>query len=463
MPELRLEDTIAAVSTPWGEGGIAVIRVSGKKAIPLAEEFFHPSRNGKLTREPSHTIHHGHFLDERKKPLDEVLVSLFRAPRSYTGEDVVEISCHGGMRLTRRILEQLVRHGARHAEPGEFTKRAFLHGRLDLTQAEAVLDLIRSRSDAALRTAVSQLQGSLSKKMNRLKEKLLRIQAHFEASLDFPDEHLEVYSPDDFLNQIRKVEEEIQALIASFKRGLVMQEGILTVIVGRPNVGKSSLLNALLEKDRALVSSIPGTTRDALEETLEVGRMTIRLVDTAGLALSSKDELDQMGIERTKRYLQEGHLFLFLVDGSFEWGLEDEALLSELKPKNYLLVINKIDLPQKLNLDRVTRFIHPDPPCLISCLTGEGLLELEKRIEEQIHRMGIIQESTTLTRLRHKQALEKAFEALDKSRKALEAREAAEFILLDLKVAIDSLRELIGEIYSEDILDVVFQEFCIGK
>ncbi len=462
MPELKLDDTIAAVSTPWGEGGIAVIRVSGKEAFPLVEEFFRSSADGRLTRQPSHTIHHGHFLDEGKQPLDEVLVSLFRAPHSYTGEDVIEISCHGGIRLTQKILELLVRHGARHAEPGEFTKRAFLHGKLDLTQAEAVLDLIRARSDAALQISLSQLQGNLSRKISRLKEGLLKIQAHFEASLDFPDEHLEVYSDGQFLKEMDQVEEEIKSLIASFRRGQAVREGVLTVIVGRPNVGKSSLLNALLAKDRALVSSIPGTTRDALEETLEVGGRGIRLVDTAGLTSSSKGELDRMGMERTRRYLRESGLFLFLVDGSSEWSPEDEAILSELKAKNYLLLINKIDLPQKLDLEAVGCFTGRAKPCFISCLTGEGISDLEKRIEDEIHSIGII-ESVTLTRLRHKQALEKSLEALARSRETLEAKESAEFILIDLKATVDSLRELIGEIYSDDLLDVIFQEFCIGK
>lgn len=462
MSNLRLDDTIAAVSTPWGEGGIAVIRVSGKDAFPLVQAFFRSSKNGQLTQQPTHTIHHGHFLDEANKPLDEVLVSLFRAPRSYTGEDVVEISCHGGLRVTRRILERLVHAGARHAGPGEFTKRAFLHGRLDLTQAEAVLDLIRSRSDAALQTSLSQLQGSLSKKIGHLKETLLKIHAHFEASLDFPEECLEAYSKEGFFNQMDKVGEEIKNLIASFRRGLAMREGVLTVIVGRPNVGKSSLLNALLEKDRALVSPVPGTTRDALEEILEIGGVAIRLVDTAGLASSSRDELDQMGVERTKRYLKEGELFLFLLDGSSEWGPGDEAILSELKEKNYLFVVNKIDLPQKLSFDAVS-IIGRKKPCLISCLTGKGLLELEKRIEDEIDSVGVVHESATLTRLRHQQALEKALGALRKSRGTLEAGESAEFVLIDLKTAIDALAELIGEIYSEDLLDVIFQEFCIGK
>jgi len=460
---LKLEDTIAAVSTPPGEGGIALIRVSGPEAVQLVSRFFQSSKGEDLTRGGSHTIHHGLWVDGEGKVIDEVLVSLFLKPHSYTGEDVVEISCHGGIRITRRILEVLTGQGARHAEPGEFTKRAFLNRKMDLMQAEAVCDLIRARSDASLEAAIRQLQGSLSKKIGRLKEGLMKIVAHFEASLDFPDERLEVYSHAEFLREIDGARKEVQGLLKSFQRGQILREGILTVIVGRPNVGKSSLLNALLEKDRALVSHLPGTTRDALEETIEIGGMAVRLVDTAGLSLDSKSELDQMGMERTRRYLQEGHLFLVLVDGSSEWSQEDEAILSRTTRKNYLVVINKIDLPARLDLEGLLRRIPGESPCFISCLKGDGLPELEKRIQEKIQEMGIVPESATLMRLRHKQALERALEAMERSRKALEKGESAEFILMDLKASIDSLQELIGEVYSEDLLDIIFQEFCIGK
>ena len=464
MPKLNPDDTIAALSTPPGEGGIAVIRVSGKDALSVCERFFRASLNGKLTQVASHTIHHGEFLDELGEMIDEVLVSIFRAPHSYTGEEVVEISCHGGIRITQRILETLLRHGARPAEPGEFTKRAFLHGKMDLTQAEAVLDLIRARSDSALEVAVQQLQGNLSKKISHLKESLMKIYAHFEASLDFPDERLEVYSRETFLKELARIEEELSTLIASFKRGEILREGILTVIVGRPNVGKSSLLNTLLEKDRALVSAIPGTTRDALEETLEIGRMAIRLVDTAGLGLGSRSELDQMGMERTRRYLKEGRLFLFLIEGSSEWTREDEMILSELEGKDFLLVINKTDLPQKLQFELLAqRLLDHNKPCFISCLNQTGIPELEKRMEGKIRQIAGVQESATLTRLRHRQALEKARGALQQGGKNFEKELSTEFILEDLKGAIESLQELIGEVYSEDLLDVIFQEFCIGK
>jgi len=462
MPDLNFEDTIAAVATPPGEGGIAVIRVSGAQAIPLVETFFRPSKEENLLHQPTHTIHHGYFVDEKKEAVDEVLVNLFRSPHSFTGEDVVEINCHGGMRVTRRILEILIRAGARPAEPGEFTKRSFLKGKIDLAQAEAVLDLIRARSEASLETALRQLQGKLSERIRQLKEALLQISAHLEASLDFPDERLDVFPREECLKKMEKVQDEIQSLIGSFRRGLALREGILTVIVGRPNVGKSSLLNALLERERALVSSLPGTTRDALEEPLEIAGLPIRLVDTAGLSLSTGSELDHLGMEKTRSYFQEGQLFLFVTDGSSEWSLEDEAVLSEIRGKFFLVVINKSDLPFKWNGKEIEN-LGEEKPCFVSCRTGKGLPDLERRLEEKLIQSEMVSESLTLTRLRHKLALEKSLELLTESRKTLEKKESAEFVLVDLKAAIDSLRELVGEIYSEDLLDVIFQEFCIGK
>ena len=463
MPKVNLDDTIVALATPPGEGGIAVIRVSGKQAFSLIQPLFHGSSSQPLTEQATHTIHHGFLMDGKGEPVDEVLVSLFRSPRSFTGEDVIEINCHGGIHLTKRILEILIRAGARPAEPGEFTKRAFLNGKMDLTQAEAVLDLIRARSEASLETALHQLRGNLSKKIKRLKEMLLEITAHLEASLDFPDERLEVYSRGECLKKMNEIEKEICALIGSFKRGLVMREGLLAVIIGRPNVGKSSLLNTLLERDRALVSPFPGTTRDSLEETIEIGGFAVRLVDTAGLSLSSKDELDQLGISRTRAYLKEDALFLLVVDNSSAWTTEDEAIFREMDKKNFLVLVNKSDLPQKLDAKELSMRIPPEKLCFISCLTGRGIPDLEKCIQTRLIQSGMAAESLTLTRLRHKLILEKALEMLMQSRKTLEDRESAEFVLLDLKTALESLREFIGEIYSEDLLDVIFQEFCIGK
>lgn len=457
------EDTIAALSTPPGEGGIAVIRISGKEALPLASRFFRPSKSKDLGREPSHTIHHGKWVDEKGEAIDTVLLSLFRAPHSYTGEDVAEVSSHGGVMVPRRILEILYRAGARPAEPGEFTKRAFLRGKIDLTQVESVLDLIRAKSEASLQTAMRQLEGRLSQKIDSLKERLLKIMVHLEAGLDFPDERLAVDSHEECLRQMRAVGEEIRLLLAGFERGARAREGVLTVIVGRPNAGKSSLLNVLLEKERALVSEIPGTTRDALEEEIQIEGRGLRIVDTAGMCLAAQDPLERMGIERTRLYFQAGHLFLFLLDGSTDWGPEDEAIFNEIREKNFLTVINKTDLPQKLDLQSLTAGTNRSAPVLISCLKREGIDRLEKEILEKLKDQKIYQESPTLTRLRHKQAFENCLCSLLGAEEAMKNGFSPEFVLVDLKNSLDSLRELVGEIYSEDLLDVLFREFCIGK
>jgi len=458
-----MEDTIAAVATPPGEGGIAVIRISGPAAFSLASLFFRPSKPKDLNREPGHTVHHGEWVDEKEEAVDTVLLSLFRAPHSYTGEDVAEVSCHGGILLSRRILEILFRAGARPAEPGEFTKRAFLHGKMDLTQVEAVLDLIRARSDASLRAAARQLQGGLSRKIDSLKEELLKVTAHLEAGLDFPDERLETDSEEDCLRQMEQVGQEIRLLLAGFERGARLREGVLTVIVGRPNVGKSSLLNALLQRDRALVSELPGTTRDALEEEVQVGGVGLRLVDTAGISGHARDPLERLGVERTRQYMKEGDFFLFLLDGSEDWRPEDEALLAEIRGKDFLPVINKADLPQKLNFKKLEPYFNGSRPPRISCQTGEGIPELEKRISERLQTKNILQESATLTRLRHKQTLENCLAALERARETGVKNLSPELALADLRYSLASLRELVGEIYSEDLLDVIFREFCIGK
>lgn len=463
MPKINFEDTIAAVITPPGIGGISVIRVSGGQSIASVAPFFHSSKKKKIGSAPSHTVHHGRIMDEKGNKLDEVLVTLFRAPHSYTGEETVEISCHGGSRSSGSLLGLLCRQKVRQAEPGEFTRRAFLNGKMDLLQAEAVLDLIRAQSDISLQTALRQLEGGLSQKIRQLKDGLLKIAAHFEAGLDFPDERLEVFSDEEFERRIREIEKEMKNLIASFERGMAMREGILVVMAGKPNVGKSSLLNALLEKDRALVSEIPGTTRDSLEETLVLEGWTVRLVDTAGLSTLSRDPLDRLGMERSRRYLEQADLLLFLMDGSTDWDGEDEALLKEVTGKNVLPVINKTDLPQKVDLRRIQPLFSSQTPSLISCVTGRGLEELEKKIVERMVSAEKYSAGSVLTRLRHRTAVEKSLVSLERGRKGFQEGLSAEFFLTDFQAAVDSLRELIGEVWSEDLLDVIFQEFCIGK
>jgi tRNA modification GTPase len=342
MPDIHLDDTIAAIATPPGEGGIAVIRLSGPQSIAIASEIFHPKK-GTLPDAASHTVHYGTAQDADSRVLDQVLATVFRSPNSYTGQDIVELSAHGGIVVTRKILDSLIQKGARHAEPGEFTKRAFLNGKIDLTQAEAVLDLIRAKSDKSLEAAVRQLGGSLAKQFHALKDELMKMYAHMEAFLDFPDEHLEVYEDQAFLSKFDKVLSEMQRLIASFGRGNLLREGVTVVLAGKPNVGKSSLFNALLARDRALVSEFPGTTRDLLEEAVEIQGIYVRLIDTAGLNGSPSHPVEAMGMERTRQSVREAQLLLFMVDGSVPLDGEDRNAFEEIRKqvqKPVLVVAN---------------------------------------------------------------------------------------------------------------------------
>jgi len=471
-----LDETIAAISTPIGEGGIGIVRLSGKDAFTIAEKYFKGKNARSLQDAKSHTIKHGHIVDQNGDIADEVLVSIFRAPNSYTAEDMVEINAHGGLAPLRKILDLLLHAGARMAEPGEFTKRAFLNGRMDLTQAEAVLDTIRAKTDLQLKAAMAQLHGSLTRSLHSIKDDLMKIYAHMEAYLDFPDEHLDVYSSREFFARYESAEKKIGTLLDSFARGEIVREGVLVVIVGKPNVGKSSLLNALLERERALVSEIPGTTRDALEETININGIPVRLVDTAGF-FKSEDTLVKASVERTRQYLSEGDLFLFVLDAKDGFSEEEQKILNELKNKKVILTINKVDLianSHDLSEKETDRFIKQNlngdfsfpfvtKPQFVSAKTKKGIRELEQTVAEALSCGKIECESVFVTRLRHKCALEQAGDALSKSKETFLARESLEFVILDLKKALDSLREIVGEVYSEDLLDVIFKEFCIGK
>ncbi len=462
MPEINLEDTIAAIATPPGEGGIGIVRLSGPNSILIATQMFRTSNGFVLGEAKSHTAHLGYICDEKDNVIDQVLITIFRKPKSYTAEDVVEISAHGGLHVLQKILDLALSMGARHSEPGEFTRRAFLNGRIDLAQAEAVLDLIRAKTDRSLEIALRQLSGKLSNEVKMIKDELMKLYAHLEAYLDFPDEHLEIYSSEDLKSKFKLVMERLKRLIASFVKGELLREGALVVIVGRPNVGKSSLLNALLDRDRALVSEFPGTTRDILEESIELEGLWFRLVDTAGL-WASCNPLDQAAMERTKRYFEEGDLFLWLLDAGDGLVEQDRAILRELKGKKVIPVVNKIDLASKKDLGNLEKVVPGHEACLLSAKTREGVKNLEKKIINSIFEGELGQESVTITRLRHKKALEVSLELLQKSFSTLLKKESLEFVALDLKQSLDALKELVGEIYSEDLLDVIFKEFCIGK
>ncbi|MSR77827.1 MAG: tRNA uridine-5-carboxymethylaminomethyl(34) synthesis GTPase MnmE [Candidatus Omnitrophica bacterium] len=497
------EDTIAAIATPIGEGGISIIRLSGPQAFEIAEKIFQPLGRQAFADFPSHTVHLGNILEEHGEVLDQVLVTVFRHPNSYTGENLVEISSHGGLVITKKILSRFLAQGARPAEPGEFTKRAFLNGKMDLAQAEAVLDLIKAKSDRSAQTAIRQLTGSLSRKFKVIKDELMMMYAHMEAFLDFPDDDLEIFSDEKFTAKFSQVQKEIEKLIAGFSRGSLIREGASLVLIGKPNVGKSSLFNALLARDRALVSEFPGTTRDILEEAIEIQGWYLRLFDTAGLASQAENPVEAMGMERTLQIMEQASLFLFLVDGSQPLD-EKDSYVFNLIPKNKIVIpiMNKTDLGLRANEHELKKLlggnnklgfpavipseakdlkaetlhgVHSEPLhsvqddkqknhiVKISTKEREGLELLEKQIAAQLAQGISGEEGEQITRLRHKVALERALEALKRSAALFHQRESLEMVIEDLKSAIHELRELIGEVYSEDLLDVIFSKFCIGK
>ncbi len=453
------EDTIAAIATPVGEGGIAVIRVSGAASFSIVQKIFYPAKEQELKNAATHTIHFGQIVGNGKT-VDQVLVSLFKNPHSYTGEETVEISCHGGLVVSRKILELLYQSGARPAEPGEFTKRAFLNGKIDLTQAEAVLDLIRAKSDRAREIAVRQLSGALSRRFKDLRDRIMSVYANMEAYLDFPDEDLEIDIREGMQNQLTEIEKTMRTLISGFSKNSLLREGASIVLAGKPNAGKSSLFNALLERDRAIVSDIPNTTRDVIEEPLEIGGFWLRLADTAGIVSTPEHPLDEISMRRSREAIEKCHLVLFIADGSRPLEEADRTVLSRIpagKPK--FILTNKSDLPQRLSKENLKEL---GETIAVSTKTGQGLDVLEAQLAAFLEK-NTSDNGEQITKLRHQNALNQALDALARARMAYDQKLSLEFVTLDLKAAIDALGELIGTVYSEDLLDVIFAQFCIGK
>lgn len=450
QPELNSADTIAAISTPAGEGAIALVRISGPNAITTAEKIFHgkeaPSRFG------SHVQHVGEIVDESGCIIDEVMMSIHRAPASYTGEDLVEISCHGGTLVTAKVLEACLRSGARGARPGEFTERAFLNGKMDLTQAEAVIDLIRARTDLALRSATEQLEGKLGEKIRSIRQAIVDLLAHAEAAIDFPEEGIEPDEGKKLLDRLDSVAKEIQALLATADTGRILREGVRVVIYGATNAGKSSLLNRLLGYERVIVSDIHGTTRDTIEEMVNLRGIPVRLLDTAGLRTSTS-EVEREGIARTERSLNQADLRLHIIDRN----APRPARFNEAAANgNELVVLNKSDLPEHADWKD---FSAPR----ISCANEEGLDELEDEIITRISKHNLRPENSVAINLRHRDCLRRALDACDRARQGMAEGLSAEYLTVDLKDALTAVGEVIGAVGIEQILDSVFGQFCIGK
>jgi tRNA modification GTPase len=445
-------DTIAAISTPFGEGAVALLRLSGPHCVEIADTIF---RSKVRASELRPRVQQFGVIFDGAQALDDVLLTVFRAPASYTGEDVVEIACHGGVLITRRILELLLRSGARAAQPGEFTQRAYLAGKMDLTQAEAVMDLITAQTDLALRAASEQLEGRLGERIRALRDALLDLLAHVEAFIDFPDEDIDPDTGAALASRLDAALTEIDALLATAGRGRVLREGVRTVICGAPNVGKSSLLNLLLGCDRAIVSPRPGTTRDVLEETLDVRGLPLRLIDTAGLR-ESDDEIEQAGMERTRRQLEQADLILHVIDASQPMPAGPSAITASGDDRE-LLILNKVDLREHASWCE-TRGVR------MSCLQNAGVPALEEAIVERVMAGSTVHRDWTLAiNARHQSCLESARTYLAAAAQALEARESPELLAEELRASMEAVGDVVGRVEMEDVLGRIFSRFCIGK
>ncbi|MCS7082372.1 MAG: tRNA uridine-5-carboxymethylaminomethyl(34) synthesis GTPase MnmE [Bacteroidetes bacterium] len=452
------QEPICALATAPGQGALAVIRVSGKGAIALVASHF----QGKdLRTAPSHTAHFGRILDAQGRTIDTVVVTLFRAPRSYTGEDVVEISAHGGWLVSRLILETLMEAGCRPAEPGEFTRRAFLNGKLDLAQAEAVADLIQASSRWAHQVSIAHLEGKLSERLRGFRDRLLHLVAMLELELDFAEEDVEFADRAELLALLESLMAELEALVSSFALGQVIREGVVTAIAGRPNAGKSTLLNQLVGRDRAIVSEIPGTTRDLIEEQLQLDGLLFRLFDTAGIR-ETGDVIEEEGVRRTLRILQEAHLLLYVYDATVGWTEEEKRFLEAYRlrhPEKAVLVLaNKVDrLPPGYTLSDATHLP-------ISAQTGWGLDRLRQAMRECVIGAGVPPEASgVITNARHHAALRRALEALNQAQEAFRAGRSSDLLVVPLKAALHELGTITGEVTTEDVLAYIFARFCIGK
>ena len=455
---MLIDDTIAAIATPLGEGGLAVLRVSGPKALAVADACFRPV--GRHAAQPSqaqsHTLHFGHIV-AGEKILDEVMLSVMRAPRTFTKEDVIEIACHGGLLPAKLILDTLLKNGARTAEPGEFTKRAFINGRIDLAQAEAVADLIHSRTELALAAANEQLAGKLSQRINHLRDDLMKTLAHVEAHIDFPDEDIAPDTKDKLLARLEEADRFVDELLRTADEGQILRRGIRAAIIGRPNVGKSSLLNQLLGRDRAIVSPIPGTTRDTIEETANIRGVPVVFIDTAGLR-DSTDVIEVEGIRRSRETLARAELILHVLDYSEPLSPEDANHLTEFAGKKRIVILNKSDLPKRVQAPDGIGAIE------ICCISGKGIETLKDAIQKLVWGGEIRAEMLeVMINARHQEALSRARGAIERSAKGLRAEAGLELVALELREATNAVGEIVGKTTTEDLLDSIFSQFCIGK
>lgn len=465
MAEITLEfDTIAAISTPPGEGAISIVRLSGDQAVALADKVYSCGKKS-LLEVPSHTIHYGHIVDPKNEQLvDEVMVSVMLAPKTFTREDVVEINCHGGIVVVNQILQLLLREGARLAEPGEFTKRAFLNGRVDLSQAEAVMDLIRAKTDKAMGLALNQLDGNLSALIRSLRQEILETLAQVEVNIDYPEyDDVEELTTKLLLEKATMIQERIQALLATSKQGKVLREGLSTAIIGRPNVGKSSLLNHLLREEKAIVTDIAGTTRDVIEEYVNVRGVPLKLIDTAGIR-ETEDVVERIGVERSRKALAESDLILLVLNQSEPLTSEDEQLLEATKGLKRIILLNKTDLPPKLETEKLEQWVENEPVFAVSVTKNDGLDRLETTISDLFFggQTGE-RDATYVSNTRHIALLEKAAISLEEVIEGIAAGMPVDLVQIDMTRCWDYLGEVVGDSVQDELITQLFSQFCLGK
>lgn len=458
-------DTIAAISTPMGEGAIGIVRLSGNEAIAIADKIYRGKKGKRLKDVASHTIHYGKIIDPKtNETAEEVMVSVMKAPKTFTKEDVVEINCHGGLVSVNRVLQLVLKEGARLAEPGEFTKRAFLNGRIDLSQAEAVIDLIRAKTDKAMNVALGQMEGRLSKKIRKLRQELIETLAHIEVNIDYPEyDDVEEMTHKVLIEKARYVREEIKRILQTSQQGKILREGLSTAIIGRPNVGKSSLLNSLVQENKAIVTDIPGTTRDVIEEYVNVRGVPLRLLDTAGIR-ETEDIVERIGVERSRKVLEEADLILLVLNNAEELTPEDERLFEAVEGMDTIVIVNKTDLPQKIDMDKVKKLAKDRRVITTSLLNDEGIDELEEAISSLFF-AGSLEggDLTYVSNSRHIALLHQALQAVEDAIAAVETGVPVDIVQIDLTRSWELLGEIIGDSVHESLINQLFSQFCLGK
>ncbi len=460
---MALNQTITALATPPGEGGIGIIRISGPESFEIIHQLFCLKGGKKPIGIKDRYMNYGDILDEDDSIIDTVMMVQMSAPRTYTREDVAEIHCHGGMIPIRRILNRILACGARLSEPGEFTRRAFLNGRIDLAQAEGLMDFIRAKSEEAAKASFQQMQGSLSTEIREMRRSLLELLAHMEVTIDYPEEDIEEVFFAKIQRQLLVVLEQCESLLKTADQGKLIREGIKTVIIGKPNVGKSSLLNALLKENRAIVTEVPGTTRDVIEDELNIRGILVRIMDTAGIR-DTEDIVERIGVERSKDLILEADLILLIVDASEALAKEDEEIIKQLHDRSVLVLLNKTDKPSVIDEDRIRETIGDKRMIKTSMIEGTGIREIEDFIEQMVFRGALTAKTGhILTNRRHLEALIHSKQYIKDALDAVEGLIPLDLVTIDIRSAIDAFGEITGESLTEDLLDKIFLEFCLGK